>query len=121
VTSLVSGVYSFFIHPPKLLVNKDGTVQWENRMQAVRERLPATVREIGYVSDSENVGSMVQEFVLTQYALIPVVVRRGTEYEWIVGNFTQPGFEALLAGEIPGDYTIEKLGAGIYLIHRSPS
>ena len=119
LTSLISGVYSFFIHPPKILVTNDGAQQWENRMQAVRERLPASVREIGYLADTENVGSMVEEFVLTQYALIPVVVHRGVDYEWIVGNFTGPGFEQTLDAQIPEGYTIEKLGAGIYLIRRS--
>ena len=117
--TLVSGFYSFFIDPPQLLTNNDGAVQWEARMRPVRERLPGAVREVGYISDAENLGSLVEEFVLTKYALIPVVVRHGAGYEWVIGNFTEPNVQDLLNAQIPGRYNLEKFGAGIYLIHRS--
>ena len=119
LSSLISGYYSFFIKPPGILVNNDGAVQWETRMNAVREQLPKSVREIGYVSDSENLGSMIEEYVLTKYALIPVSVRRGTEYEWILGNFTEKDIKEVLDSQISGSYDLKKLGSGIYLIHRS--
>src|SRR5215216_7911808 len=111
ITSLISGIYSFFIHPPKILVTNDGAAQWEARMQTVRERLPDSVREIGYISGSENLGSMIEEYLLTKYFLIPVAVQQGTDYEWIVGNFTQPNVEVILDTKIPKDYTLEKLGS----------
>ena len=119
IASLGSGFYSFFINPAKVLVTNDGAVQWEARMQSVRERLPASVPEVGYLSDSENVGAKVEEYLLTKYALIPVAVHPGSDYEWVVGNFTQPGFQKIIDAQIPGEYTLEKLGAGIYLIHKS--
>ena len=115
---LLSLVYSRFINPPRELVRDDGVAKWEERMQPVREYLPPSVREAGYLSDPDQT-AQVQEFSLTRYALAPVVVRPGTEYEWIVGNFTQPGFEAVLNTQIPSGYTLEKFGAGIYLIHRN--
>ena len=86
-------------------------------MQPVRETLPRSIREVGYLSDPEQ-SAQVQEFFLTRYALAPVVVREGVAYEWIVGNFTQPGFEDILNAQIPSGYAIQKFGAGIYLIHR---
>ena len=118
ITSLISGVYSFYIHPPKLLVTNDGTVQWEARMQAVRERLPDSVQEIGYIAGSENLGSMIEEYRITKFFLIPIAVHQGTDYEWIIGNFTQPHVQEILDTQIPEGYTVEKLGAGVYLIHR---
>jgi hypothetical protein len=117
--SFVSGIDSFFFNPPKKLVTNDGTLQWEARMRAVRERLPASVREVGYISGSENLASTIQEYLLTKYALIPVVVRQGTDYEWIVANFTQTQLQPILDAKIPQGYTLEKLGAGIFLIHRN--
>jgi hypothetical protein len=119
ITSLISGTYSFLIHPPKILTTNDGAAQWEARMQAVRDRLPDSVQEIGYISGSENLGSTIEEYLLTRYFLIPVAVHQGTDYEWIIGNFTQPTVKAILDTQIPEGYTLEKLGAGIYLIHRS--
>jgi len=117
LTSLVSGYYSFFVNPPKVLIQKDGAANWEERMQPIREHLPATIREVGYVSDLEDT-ALIQEYSLTRYALAPVVVRTGVEFEWIIGNFTQLGFESILNEQIPSGYAIEKLGFGIYLIHR---
>jgi len=119
IASLGSGFYTFFINPPKVLITNDGAAQWEARIQSVRERLPASVSEVGYISDSENVGATVEEYLLTKYALIPVAVHQSAEYDWVIGNFTQPGFQKTIDAQISGDYTLEKLGAGIYLIHTS--
>lgn len=119
LASLGSGLYSFWINPPKILVTDDGAAKWEARMRSVRERLPASVAEVGYISDPENLGSHIEEYLLTKYALIPVAVRYGTEPEWIIGNFTQPNFQQTLDAQISEGYTLERLGAGIYLIHKS--
>jgi hypothetical protein len=47
------------------------------------------------------------------------VIHQGTDYEWIIANFTQQDFQKILDAQISGSYTFEKLGSGIYLIHRS--
>jgi hypothetical protein len=116
--SLFSGYYSFFIRPQRVLVQEDGAAKWEQRMLPIRAALPPTVQEVGYIADPE-VTALVQEYSLTRYALVPVVVHQGVDYEWIVGNFTQPEFEGILQAQIPSGYTIEAFGAGIYLIHRT--
>jgi hypothetical protein len=118
IATLFSGYFSFFVKPQKDLLRADSVTRWEERMQSLREALPPSVREVGYLSDNE-ITAIVQEYVLTQYALAPVVVRRSAELEWIVGNFTQPDFQDVLEQKIPSDFTIQKIGAGIYLIHRS--
>jgi hypothetical protein len=64
-TSLISGMYSFLIHPPKILVTNDGAAQWKARMHAVRDRLPNSVQEIGYIADPENLGI----YLITPYEL----------------------------------------------------
>ena len=118
LATLLSGYYSLFVNPSIELTKDDGAAKWEERMQAVRQSLPTSVREIGYIADSE-LTAQVQEYFLTKYALAPVVVRQGVEYDWIIGNFTQPGFEDIIKAQIPSGYSIRKLGAGIYLIHRT--
>ncbi len=116
--SLLSGAYALLINPPKVLTHDDGALKWEERMQPVRAALPASVTEVGYISDNDPT-AMMQEYSLTRFALAPVVVRQDVNHEWIIGNFTEPGFEELLKEKIPSRFTFTKMGGGIYLIHRS--
>jgi hypothetical protein len=51
--SLLSGYYSLFINPSRELIRDDGVKKWEERMKPVQESLPASVREVGYISDPE--------------------------------------------------------------------
>ena len=117
LVTLLSGYYSLFINPSIELIRDDGAAKWEDRMQAVHKALPSSVRDVGYISGPE-LTARVQEYFLTKYALAPIVVRQGVDHEWIIGNFTQPGVEDSVKEQIPSEYTIQKLGAGIYLIHR---
>lgn len=116
--TLFSGYFSYFVKPQKDLLRVDSVTRWEERMQSLRGALPTSVKEVGYLSDNETT-AIFQEYVLTQYALAPVVVRQSAEFEWIIGNFTQPDFQDVLEQKISSDFTIRKIGAGIYLIHRS--
>lgn len=97
---------------------------WEQRMKAVRRALPPSVERIGYLeaadvpqaqSDPEK-----SEFFMTQYSLAPVVVSKGLEYEWILGNFgsalSDPAIRSRLDEELES-YTIQDLGFGLHLIH----
>ena len=119
LVTLFSGYFSFFVKPQKDLLRTDSVTRWEERMQSVRKYLPSSVKEVGYLSDNETT-AIFQEYALTQYALAPVVVRQqSADFEWIIGNFTQPGFQDVLEQDISSDFTIQKIGAGIYLIHRS--
>jgi hypothetical protein len=116
--TLFSGYYSYFMDPPRHLVRESGAAKWEERMQPARNALPPGVRQVGYISDNENT-ALVQEYSLTRYALAPVVVHQNVDHEWIIGNFTDPGFEEILDAQISSEYTVQKFGAGIYLIHRT--
>ncbi len=118
VATLASGYYALFVHPDKNLTREDGVAKWEARMKPVRASLPLTVHEVGYISDNDPT-AILQEYVLTRFALAPILVRQSTNYEWIVGNFTQPGFEHIIRQNISSAYTIQKFGSGIYLIHRT--
>jgi hypothetical protein len=117
LATLLSGYYSLFINPSIELIRDDGAAKWEERMRPLREVLSPSVREVGYISDPDQ-AAQVNEYSLTRYALAPVVVHQGVNYEWIIGNFTQPGFEDILKEQIHAESTVQKFGAGIYLIHR---
>ena len=122
-------------------VEKNEVVIWENRLHSVKEELPAGVKREGYLSEWDfpetqlppglerngyttewdlppqyrQVGAL-NEFRLTKYALAPIIVERGSDYDWILGNFSESRFKPWLQDTI-GKYEIKKIG-GIYLIHR---
>lgn len=99
--------------------------RWAARLQAIPALLPAGVETVGYLADWDIPGRPYDgvdqdaEYMLTQYSLAPLRVVPGADHEWIIGNFTAPGFESFLDGILPA-YEIRSLKLGIYLIHRSP-
>lgn len=95
--------------------------KWEDRVQALREALPAGVSQVGYVDDAALSGDAsqldVNEFQLMQYSVAPVAIQAGMGHEWIVGNFRDDeNLEAWLAEEL-GTYDLQEFGFGLYLIH----
>jgi hypothetical protein len=96
--------------------------EWERRMAPLKAALPIARGFVGYVSDSAvacfdcaNVDDQI-EYTLTQYALAPMIVNKGTNYEWIVGNFGKGTFTAWVQSH-PGNYKLVRFPYGIYLIH----
>jgi len=106
---------------PSLVLN-DPESRWETKILAIK--LPAKIgNQIGYVADWDlnpayNPVDQDEEYVLTQYTLAPLIVRKGSGYEWMVGNFTLPGANEWLSRNFKGA-TINYYGFGIYLIHRT--
>lgn len=125
------------------LVQKNEVVVWENRLGRVKQELPADVTHVGYLSEWDfpenqlpsglerdgyitewdlpaqyrDVGSL-NEFRLTKYTLAPIIVERGSDFPWIIGNFSSnKPFKPWLQ-EILGKYEIKEIGGGIYLIRR---
>ena len=103
----------------------DSVSKWEKRVKPVLDRIPGNTKVLGYVADWDipnaeyEIIDQETEYTLTQYALAPRAVQPGLDHEWIIGNFTKPGFEDWLNQNLPS-YEISELGFGIYLIHRNP-
>lgn len=97
--------------------------KWQKRIQPVKDHIPGDVTLLGYVADWDLPNSMTDpvdqdtEYVLTQYAFAPVMVKPGLDHEWIIGNFLNPDFKSWLDGSLSA-YEIKSLGFGIYVIHR---
>ncbi len=97
-------------------------------MQLVRAALPPQVKFVGYLQGADLEGSTafpdLAEYFLAQYGLAPVVLEKGHDYEWVLGNFghslrpheIEPVLEKML-----GRITTQDFGFGIYLIHRIPN
>src|SRR5689334_13920838 len=104
----------------------DSVSKWEKRVKAVLNHVPGNVTEFGYVADWDIPDSgydlidQDNEYTLTQYALAPRIVQPGLDHEWIIGNFTNPGFRDWLDKNL-SSYRLTAMGFGIYLIHRTSS
>lgn len=104
-------------------VGKDEVSSWENRLHPIKQELPVGTLTVGYLGEWDLPGGQsgltdqLHEFNLTIYALAPVIVRRGGNYVWIVGNFGTKAFEPWLQGVI-GKHVTQDIGGGIYLIHK---
>ncbi|HTP00782.1 MAG TPA: hypothetical protein VMJ64_05355 [Anaerolineales bacterium] len=103
------------------LTSGDPVSRWEHRLSRIQ--LPTDIRnEVGYVADwdidpTHNPTDQDEEYVLTQYTLAPLIIKRGANYPWIIGNFTLPGADDWLSQNFK-DAKIHHYGYGIYLIHK---
>ena len=106
-------------------VTDDPVADWEQRFAAVKSQLPFERGFIGYISDSDVPGTSFDpandegEYVLTQYAMAPVILVRGTSEEWNIANLSTVAFR-IWSGQHSGDFDIMPLRNGLYLLHRNP-
>jgi hypothetical protein len=97
----------------------DGITLWEDQFTLMRDLLPDS-GVIGYLADwdfpgQEESTDLETEFRLTQYALAPVVVARGSDYAVVIGNITVENFD----GELEDHYRLllqHDYGNGILLL-----
>ena len=75
-----------------------GVAAFENRFEPLRKALPQQA-VVGYVSDNAaNDPSALAEFYLTEYALVPAIVKASTDEPLVIGNFhTNPDVAKLQA------------------------
>jgi hypothetical protein len=103
---------------PDNLIN-DPVTNWERRIEPLKADLPKN-GEIGYLSDWDLPGwsggqsDMDNEYRLTQYALAPRLLVRGSDYAQIVANLTKPE-DVQRIEELYNVRKIHEYGLGIYL------
>jgi hypothetical protein len=105
------------------LLLEDPVADWDARFVRLKQALPFVRGEIGYISDSNIAGikydgaNDLGEYVLTQYAMAPVILIRGTDQEWNIGNLSGPAFKAWETTAHDA-FDVTQYGGGIYLLHR---
>ena len=104
-------------------VAEDPVADWEIRFEPLRARLPFVRGVVGYISDAGVPGATYDrandegEYILTQYALAPIIIVWGTDQEWNVANLSAEAYRLWSAEEHP-EFDIQALGSGLYLLHR---
>ena len=110
------------VHDLAALTQPDEITEYEARFKQLKQVLPPHAR-VGYVTDArrqdgESRSRPFMRYLLTQYALLPVIVLRDSHQPLIVGNFYS-------ANGIDGETTrgltlIRDLGNGVMLFRASP-
>jgi hypothetical protein len=104
----------------------DEVTRHEARFQAVKRALPDH-GAVGYVSDepaeasdpaSAAARASFKRYLLTQYALVPIVLSRGPDGDLVVGDFTPTSPGGVAAP--PGFAMVQDFGGGVVLFRRLP-
>jgi hypothetical protein len=122
--SLYGAAHNLFSTPDLGSLRDDPVADWERRFAPVRARLPFVRGIVGYISDSDVPGAAFDpaneegEYILTQYALAPIIIVRGADQEWNLANLTRDSFERWQLLHAAG-YEIVFQQNGLYLLHRT--
>jgi hypothetical protein len=107
----MQSVWGSFVHSGGI----DDVTRWENRLAELKSHIPLNAGRVGYIS-SDPQGN---EFILTQYSIIPLVLEHGTAPDWIIANYSGKAIHQVLQNQLEVEnYTVENYGYGLYLVHR---
>ena len=104
------------------LISHDGVYDWDARLAALRADLPKDVDSVGYIAGWDvlpkyDYADNETEYVLTQYTMAPVIVRRGDHARWIIVNLKPKDYKAWLASQ-PSSVQVKEYGPGLFLVHK---
>ena len=104
-------------------ITDDPVADWERRFQPLRAGIPFIRGAVGYISDSNVPGIIFDpandegEYILTQYAMAPIILIKGTDQEWNIGNLSNAAFAAW-SEHHSGNFEVTPFKGGLYLLHR---
>jgi hypothetical protein len=96
--------------------------QFEERIKTISNLIPFSHGNIGYFSDEptdENFINETTEYVLTQYALSPIIINKDIYHEWNILNMSHESFDAWNKA-YGNQYKLIASGNGFYLVKRLP-
>lgn len=99
---------------------------WDARLARMRAAISLRSGTIGYIGDwdlvamdpdSDQFAEQETEYILTQYALAPLVLKRGDDFEWVVANLSPSAYSAWRAS-LTGQFKLLEFGFDFHLLHR---
>lgn len=96
---------------------------WDERVSNLTAYLPFKRGVVGYISNKHVPGGVFDEndasgeYILTQYAVAPLVLIRGTDQEWNILNLDPTAYETWHQTNA-NDFELVVSGGGLYLVHR---
>ena len=116
-----TGIQGFIstLHMPSHDVS---VTKWDEQVSALSESIPFERGLVGFVSDNDIPGidyareNLVGEYILTQYAIAPIVLVFGADQEWNVLSLTPAAYKiwSKTNGE---NFEVTKFGGKMYLAH----
>lgn len=104
-------------------LTEDPVADFEQRFIPLKARLPFQRGVVGYISNADVPGASFDsadeqgEYVLVQYVMAPIIIVRGTDQEWNIGNLSREAYR-LWNQSNQGQFDVTPLKDNIYLIHR---
>jgi hypothetical protein len=104
-------------------ISDDPVADWEKRFEPLKKQLPFVRGVVGYISDSSIPGVSFDsandqgEYVLAQYVLAPLVIVKGADQEWNIGNLGRTAYEVWSRSN-HGEFEVTEFQGGLYLLHR---
>jgi hypothetical protein len=96
---------------------------WDERVSNLIAPLPFERGLIGYISNADIPGSAFNEadtsaeYVLTQYAVAPLILVHGTGQEWDILNLEPDTFETWKLANL-NNFEVINFKGGLYLVHK---
>ena len=104
-------------------VTDDPVADWETRFRPLKASLPFERGVVGYISDSSIAGVTFDaandegEYILTQYALAPIVIVKGTGQDWNVANLSNAAYQVWSKSN-HSEFEVSPFKGGLYLLRR---
>ena len=122
ILGIKTGVESFIsninIHSNDLAV-----ANWDERVSNLTAAIPFKRGYIGYISNADIPGAAFNgadtsgEYILTQYAVVPLIIIRGTNQEWNILNLDSNAYEKWRKTNA-SDFEVVDFRGGLYLVHK---
>ena len=96
---------------------------WDERVSALTASVPFKRGVIGYISNADIPGAAYDEadaageYTLTQFAVAPIIIIRGTDQEWNILNLDPITFEKWYQAN-ENEFEVVDFGGGMYLVHK---
>jgi hypothetical protein len=96
---------------------------WDKRLSKLTAHIPFERGLVGYISNEDIPGAAFSpndvsgEYVLTQYAVAPLILIRGTDQQWNILNLDSKTF-AKWKQTHTNDFEVVDFSGGMYLIHK---
>jgi hypothetical protein len=123
LASLYASIQNLARTPELGNLKDDPVADWVERFDPIKARLPFQRGVVGYISEVQVPGAdyseadELGEYVLSQYALAPIIIERGTGREWNVANLSRQAYETWSSYN-QGVFDVVWSGGGLYLLHR---
>jgi hypothetical protein len=103
-------------------LNSDPVTDWEVRFQQVKKNLPFKRGAIGFLQNSDVLGTdfdnnLQGEYTLTQYAMSPIILMRGDKQEWTLAELNSSAFQVWDQAN-HGKFRVYVLNDNLYLFQR---